>query len=69
VRDRRERGLVADRFAEMERADWWKSNDVEPVPGQVRERKTAKDETPLKAVTAITFTTGAGGTDDAGASR
>ena len=68
VRDRRERGLVADRFAEMERADWWKSNDVEPVPGQVRERKTAKDETPLKAVTAITFTTGAGGTDDAGAS-
>jgi len=69
VQDGQERGLVVDRFAEMERADWWKTNDVEPVPGQVRQRKKAKQAVPLKAVTVVTFTTGTGDTDDADASR
>ena len=69
VQDAGERGLVADRFKEMELEEWWKTNDPEPAPGEVRERKKTKDEAPPKAVTTVTFKTGAGGADDAGGSR
>jgi hypothetical protein len=73
VRSKDERGLVTDRFVEMKRADWWKSNDFEPVPGQVREKDEAdaeaEEEDPLEVVTTITFRTESGDTDDAGRSR
>ncbi len=63
VRDTRQHGLVAERFDELKRGDWWKSKNVEPLPGQKRAQE--KKEKPPKLVTSITFTTKAKETDDA----
>jgi hypothetical protein len=69
VQDKGKRGLVVDRFEEMKLEEWWKANDPEPTPGNIRQRRKGGDRAPPQVVTAITFITGAGGADDADAAR
>jgi len=54
VKDNHAHGLVAEKFDEMKRADWWTSDNPEPRPD---EKEKDKKKTPPKLVTSISFTT------------
>ena len=54
VTDADRHGLVAEKFDEMEREEWWKSTKIEPQPD---DKRAEKKQDPPKLVSSITFTT------------
>jgi hypothetical protein len=54
VTDAQRHGLVAEKFDEMKRDDWWKSTKIEPQPD---DKRAEKPEDAAKLVASITFTT------------
>jgi hypothetical protein len=65
VKDAHGHVLVAEKFEEMERDDWWKSAKPEPAPGD-KQAKKPEEAAPPKLVHSITFKTRAKETDSAG---